>query len=136
MKRAINQPFFWIAVGSFVIAIVIAVISNIMNPELSVLRNLEKGCNKADIQTIISCFPPETQAEMQEQLAAFDGVADYFGMEKGEEINILSGPVITDEDGNKSVHVFMVRNIYNVFSDLESATLDLVEADGKIYLAE
>lgn len=131
-----KQPFFWIAVSSFVIAIAIAVISSITQPELSVLKNMEKGYNKADIQAIVSCYPPEIQAEMQVLLTTFGGVTDYFDLENGEKINILSGPVITDADGDKSVHVFVISDINNVFSDLESTTLDLVEVDGKIYLAE
>lgn len=97
---------------------------------------MEKAYNNADISAIISCYPPEIQTEMRGLLTTFDGAANYFDMEKGEQINILSGPVVTDEDGDKSVYVFIISNIYDVFSDFKSTTLNLVEVNGKIYLAE
>ena len=40
MKNIVKRPQFWIAVGSLLLAVILAVISNIMHPGISVLDRL------------------------------------------------------------------------------------------------
>lgn len=130
MKKAVKQPFLWIAAGSLLLALVIAVVSCISRPEVSVIKRLEKGINSRNMQTVLSCFPPETQAMM-----GVFAAGDWDDLDMPEKVNLLSGPVVTDEDGNQRVHVFLIAETEDGI-DLESTTFDLTEVEGKLYLSE
>lgn len=132
MKQVLKQPWLWIACCSFVIAIAIAVISSVSQPNVPALTALEKGINKQDLKTILKAFTPEAQQE----LTLFGGLnLDFFNSDDiTGKANIIYGEPVTDEDGDVSVQAFLLYNVGGQCIEAEHAEFDLEEIDGKLYL--
>lgn len=132
MKQVLKQLWLWIACCSFVIAIAIAIISSVSQPNVPALTALEKGINKQDIKTMLKAFTPEAQQE----LTLFGGLSlDFFSADKFEgKANIIYGEPIKDEDGDALVHAFLLYNLEGQCIEVEHVEFDLEEIDGKLYL--
>lgn len=132
MKQVLKQPWLWIACCSFVIAIVIAIISSVSQPNVPALAALEKGINKQDLKTMLKAFTPEAQQE----LTLFGGLnLDFFGSDEyAGRANIIYGEPVKDEDSDVSVQAFLLYNLDGQCIEAEHVEFDLEEIDGKLYL--
>lgn len=135
MKRVTKEPCFWIALVSFIIVIIIAVVSSAQSPGIAVLNKLEKGINKRKPDMVIACFKPEVQAELKVLGALSDDLFDLFDFSDAGEINILYGDIVTDEHDELSVQTIVLINNDGICSEAAYEVIDMEEVDGKRYLS-
>lgn len=132
MKKVVKQPFFLIACVSFLLALCIGVFSAVTQPRVPVLDRLEKGMNKRDAETVISCFPPEQRALYSGMALLGGGYEDLFG--DAEKVNIIYSEPVEDEDGEISVFAAMLEFKDGNCVDADVDKIALQESDGEYYV--
>lgn len=132
MKDIVKRPQFWIAMGSLLLAVSLAVVSSIVRPGISVLDKFEHGINKLDTKEIISCFPPDVQAEITRN--DIDSLNAFAEIQSDNKINIIYEDAAAGDGGGLSVSAFIIQNQGNQCVSVECQVIDLESIDGKLYL--
>lgn len=133
MKNSVKRPQFWLAVVSLLSALCLAVVSSIVYPRISVLDKLKKGINKHDTSAMVSCFLPDVQAELTRN--GIDVLNTFEKVRNDNQINIIYGEAVADDNGNSSVPAFIIYNQGKQCTGVECQVFSLESIDGKLYMS-
>lgn len=133
MKNSVKRPQFWIAVVSLLSALCLAVAGSIAYPSISVLDKLKNGINKYDTKAVFSCFSPDVQTEITQN--GIESLNVFKKVQNDNQINIIYGDAVVDDDGNSSVHAFIIYNQGKQCTGVECQVINLESIDGKLYLS-
>lgn len=139
--KLIKQPFFFIGIGSLIIAIGIAILSSALNPSVAVLNKFEKALNKKDTKLMEKCFSPTVDKEMLDldsMAYDMDDLTSMFGMKGKMSYEILAGEVVEETDIHgevtKKVPTVMVFKIGDEIVNVTAEDMQLYTKGGKDYL--
>lgn len=138
--KLIKQPFFFVGIGSVLFAIVIAVVSSLLNPSVAVLNKFEKALNKGDEKLMAKCFSPSVDKELlglDSMVSDMDSMLSMMGMKGKITYEILAGEPVeeTDEDGvvTKKVPTVMVMKVAGEVVNVTAEDMELFTESGKDY---
>lgn len=129
--KIVKQPFFLIGVGSLLCAIILAVVSTLINPSCAVIKKMEKAMNRWDSELYAECMQSG-----ETFLTGFDDyLYDFYGSEMNFKYLYLIGDAEEGEmEGTKEVPVVVVTKMGNQITSLYGDSITTIEENGKEYI--
>lgn len=130
--KFVKQPFFIIGAGAMFVAIVIAILSSVLNPSSALINKYEKAWNEEDEDLLEECFSSELDDEeialAALEIASMEGILALIEADEDDvEYQILLGDetedVITSETEDGETEEIAVKRI---------PTIVVIREDGEV----
>ena len=135
--KLLKQPYFLIGVGSLLCAIVIAVVSTLVNPTSSVLDKFEKALNERNGKLLAECMDPNTAGDVDYSAIVneMDSLLSLAGIDGDAKFEILISEAEKDEEtDSKIVPAIIVIKVDDKIIQYSTEEQRIIEVDGKEYI--
>ncbi len=131
--KVVKNPLFLIGVGSLLCAIILAIVSTVVNPSSALLKKVEKAMNKQDSKLLAECLQDDSVSKWNlESMTALLALAGIQG-EYEFEVLVADAEEGEEEDTKDIPTVVVIKSgdkVYRISAEEETT----IEIDGKEYI--
>ena len=131
--KVVKNPLFLIGVGSLLCAIILAIVSTVVNPSSALLKKVEKAMNKQDSKLLAECLQDDSVSKWNlESMTALLALARIQG-EYEFEVLVADAEEGEEEDTKDIPTVVVIKSgdkVYRISAEEETT----IEIDGKEYI--
>lgn len=137
MQKIVKQPLFFAAAGSFLLAVIIAIATTVLQPNVSVADKFCRALEKSDTKKMASCLSPELTENYTQDALLTELALMVLSSGSTNTLECITGEAYdADEDGVTIVPVIAKVMNDDYISYAYTMYIEIVEIDGKEYVSD